>query len=151
MTELEQRQAVVDEAHSWLGTKFLHQAGIKGAGVDCAHLITEVYRACGLMPEITFPQYGPDFWRHAENPETHIVETAKKYFREIPASEAKAGDWFVLYIGRCWAHCGILVGGGFAIEAWPQHAHVLAINTKTEKLYTTHSKRFFTAWGKDGE
>jgi NlpC/P60 family putative phage cell wall peptidase len=144
MTTVEQ---IVTEARTWLGTPFVHGAGVKGAGCDCAHLITGVYASCGLMPVIEYPIYGPDFWRHAKDPEMHIVATAKQHFREIIEAEAKPGDWFVLYMGRCWAHCGIIVGKDRAIEAWPSHGKVAEINTKTEKLYKDHSRRYFT-WSK---
>ena len=38
-----ERQAVAQEAISWLGTPYHPHAGIKGVGVDCGHLLIEVY------------------------------------------------------------------------------------------------------------
>lgn len=50
-----QRQAVVAEAKTWIGTGFHHEARIKGAGVDCAQLLIAVFSACGFVPEFTTP------------------------------------------------------------------------------------------------
>ena len=44
------RQRIVEEARSWLGTPYHHQAMVKGAGVDCAMILVAVYRAVGLIP-----------------------------------------------------------------------------------------------------
>jgi cell wall-associated NlpC family hydrolase len=140
------RQAIVDEALSWIGTPFKHGAGVKYAGCDCAHVVSGVFEACGLLPRIDYPIYGRDWYKHALDPEKYIVETLKQHFYEIPAHEALAGDIFVLYFGRAWAHCGILTGPDLAVEAWPTRSMVTEIYTKEEKLYKTHAKRFFTAF-----
>jgi len=143
--ELE-RKAVIEEANKWMDTPFRHDAEVVGAGVDCAHLITAVYCATGKMPHVVFPQYPPDWWKHTTNPEQHIVENAKKYFREIKEEEAKPGDWVVLYIGKAWAHCAILVAAHQVIEAWPLRSLVSLVNVREESLYRNHQKRFFTCW-----
>ena len=53
MTILEsaQRQAVLAEAESWIGTPFHHQGQVKGrqGGVDCAMLLLEVFLAAGSL------------------------------------------------------------------------------------------------------
>jgi NlpC/P60 family putative phage cell wall peptidase len=148
MTANEQieREHVIAEARKWIGTPFKHDTEVPGAGADCAHLINAVYFAKGHMPHLTFPHYSPDFWKHTENKEQHIVENAKKYFREIKAEEAKPGDWVVMFIGRCWAHCAIITGQDKAVEAWPTRSTVMEINTREERLYRNHEKRYFTAW-----
>lgn len=42
------RQSIVDEARTWLGTKFEHQGRLKGQGVDCDNFIAEVALTCGV-------------------------------------------------------------------------------------------------------
>ena len=49
MTEQEQRDLVVKEAYSWIGTPYHHQAMIKGVGVDCALILLAVFREAGLI------------------------------------------------------------------------------------------------------
>lgn len=41
-------QHIVDEARSWVGTPFRHQARIKGLGVDCVGLLVGVGEVLGL-------------------------------------------------------------------------------------------------------
>jgi len=141
------REKIVQEARSWLDTPFRHGAGVKGAGCDCAHLITEVYFALGLIPKIEFPIYGPDWWRHAEDPERYIVEAAKKYFDEIKAAEAQPGDWVTLYMGKAFAHCAIITGPKTVVEAWPSRSKVSEINTSEERNHRNRAKRYFRARG----
>lgn len=139
-----QRASVVSAASAWLGTPFLHDAEIRGIGVDCAHLIKAVYAQLGLMPDITFPKYSVDWWRHTSKPEQFIVETADKYFDAILASEAQAGDWFVVKFGRAWSHCGILISSKRAICAWPQHGKVCNINCREDRLISKHERRYYS-------
>src|SRR5437879_1968913 len=57
-----QRQAVVDEAMTWLKTPFHHRAAVKKAGVDCACLIAEAFNFVldrrELDPEEVCPSCG---------------------------------------------------------------------------------------------
>jgi hypothetical protein len=152
LEELE-RKAVVDEARSFVGTPFKHQAGVKGAGVDCAHLISEVYRVVGLMPAITYPVYGRDWFRHAANEEKYIVEVAKLYFREIAESEAGVGDWMAVKIGRAYAHCAIIteVQNGKpskGINAWPTKEKVWEVDIQQDTVFSGHLKRYFSPWNR---
>lgn len=146
-----ERDNVIKEALTWVDTPFLHDAEVKGAGCDCAHLITGVYAALGYMPHIQFPTYGRDWFRHATDENQHIIENALKYFVEITAEEAKPGDWLVLHIGRAWAHCAIITGEHKAVCAWPQNSKVTSINTREDMFVRNHKKRYFTAkWKSNG-
>ena len=43
---------IVREARTWLGTPYLHQASVRGAGCDCLGLVRGVWRALyGREPE----------------------------------------------------------------------------------------------------
>lgn len=50
MSELtqEDRERIVAEARSWLGTPFKHQGRLKGVGVDCAGVAVGTAQACGM-------------------------------------------------------------------------------------------------------
>ena len=49
------------EARRWLGTPYVHQASILGAGADCLGLIRGVWRGLfGAEPECA-PPYTPDW------------------------------------------------------------------------------------------
>jgi cell wall-associated NlpC family hydrolase len=139
-----EREGVVQGAQSWCNTPFKHDCEVKGAGCDCAHLITGVYHPLGYMPKIQFPTYGADWFRHATDENQYIVETALKYFTEITEAEAQMGDWFVLYFGRAWSHCGILVGSHRAVCAWPSNGRVTEINMREDRLVSRHRRRYFS-------
>ncbi len=53
--------AVVAAARDWIGTPYLHQASVKGAGTDCLGLLRGVWRDCyGSEPE-RVPPYSADW------------------------------------------------------------------------------------------
>lgn len=43
-----ERDQIVTEARTWVGTPFHHQGRLKGVGVDCAGVAVGVAQACGL-------------------------------------------------------------------------------------------------------
>ena len=61
MIEQEQRDAVLAEAATWIGTKHHNGARLKGVGVDCGQFPLAVYEAAGLLPHIVPDRYPPDF------------------------------------------------------------------------------------------
>ncbi len=55
------RRDIVAEARGWLGTPYVHQASVKGAGADCLGLLRGVWRAVvGHEPE-QIPAYSMDW------------------------------------------------------------------------------------------
>ena len=58
------RQEIIDEAATWLRTPYHHAAAIKGAGVDCAQILIEVYAAVGLADKPDVGNYAPDWMLH---------------------------------------------------------------------------------------
>lgn len=149
MTKKEQRDAVVTEARSFVDTPFVHQAGVKGAGVDCAHLISCVYASLGYMPAIKYPVYGKDFFKHTDNEEKFIVETAKLYFDEIKEEDALPGDWMAVKIARAYAHCAIIteVANGKpskGINAWPVRDKVWEVDIQQDSVFAGRLRRYFS-------
>ena len=70
------RRRIVEEARSWVGTPYVHQASCKGAGCDCLGLIRGVWRAVmGAEPE-TPPPYSPD-WTAADGGESLLLAAAR--------------------------------------------------------------------------
>jgi NlpC/P60 family putative phage cell wall peptidase len=52
---------VVDLARGWLGTPYVHQASVRGAGTDCLGLVRGLWREMtGAEPEAP-PPYTPDW------------------------------------------------------------------------------------------
>ncbi len=112
------RAAIVAEARRWLGTPYQHQASVIGVGTDCLGLLRGVWRALiGPEPEKA-PPYTPD-WAEARGSDD-LMEAARKWLREIPISEARAGDvlLFRMGLGAPAKHVGIASGGDRIIHAY---------------------------------
>lgn len=56
------RAAIATEAATWLGTPFMPNAAVKGAGVSCQKLVGEIYLAMGVWPAgFAIPEWPLDF------------------------------------------------------------------------------------------
>ncbi len=81
---------VADIARGWVGTPYLHQASVKGAGADCLGLLRGVWREIyGEEPE-TVPAYSPD-WSEPQRMEV-LWAAAARHLREKPLAEIAPGD-----------------------------------------------------------
>src|SRR5918911_509795 len=84
------RSAIVAEARAWIGTRYRHQASLKGAGCDCLGLVRGVWRACvGDEPE-ALPPYAAD-WAEAGGEET-LADAAFRHLVPIARQNFGAGD-----------------------------------------------------------
>ena len=110
----EQKQSVVTEVHSWLGTPYHHQGGIKGVGVDCAYLLIRVFHNCGLIPDIDPRPYPMDWHLHRSEERylSGVLDHAEK------VDDPQPGDVALYQFGRCISHGAIVID-------WPTiiHAH----------------------------
>ena len=116
MTEAEERQRVVEIAHSWLGTPYHHRGRVKGAGVDCLTILAEVFEEAGLLAHIEIPFYPKD-WMHHREAERYL-EGLLNYAAEIPGPP-QPGDIALWKFGRCFSHGAIVV-------EWPVVIHAAA-------------------------
>lgn len=113
-----QRQAVVVAAREWLGTPYHHQARIKGAGVDCALLLCEVYHAAGVVPFVDPTPY-PQNW--------HIHRSGERYmgwvdkYAMVQTSQPQLGDLLLFRFGRAFSHAGIYVGDHRVVHSLADH------------------------------
>ena len=113
------RQDIVDEARSWLGTPYVHQASTKGAGTDCLGLLRGVWRAqIGCEPE-EVPIYTMD-WSEPQG-EERMWAAAQRHLIEKPSADLSSGD-VVLFRMRdsgIAKHLGIMTSTG----AVPRFVH----------------------------
>jgi NlpC/P60 family putative phage cell wall peptidase len=80
----------VASARGWLGTPYLHQASVRGAGTDCLGLLRGLWRECiGDEPEFV-PAYSPD-WSVSTGREDLAAAADRWLVRKGPDAEA-AGD-----------------------------------------------------------
>lgn len=106
------RDEIVSEARSWIGTPWHHMGdenalAIKGVGVDCAILLVDVCKACGLVPQDLNPR--PYSMSHnIHRGEEVFLGWLSKYGEEI--EKPTAGDLVVWKYGRVFSH------GAFVID-----------------------------------
>lgn len=104
--------AAVAEARLWLGTPYVHQAAMRGAGTDCLGLLRGVWCALyGLEPE-TVPSYTQD-WAETGNSE-QLWQAAQRWLHERPMGQVVLGDvlLFRMRTGSVAKHLGIVCAAG---------------------------------------
>lgn len=134
------REAVVTEAMTWLRTPYHHQARVKGAGVDCAQLLIQVYSKVGLVPEIDVGNY-PHDW-HMHNGEERFLGWIQKYGKQV--EQPKAGDIALFKFGRCVSHGSIVVEWPTIIHAYFRSGCILSSAHEVDLKGRLHS--FWTLW-----
>jgi len=108
-----QRAAVIRCARAWLRTPYHHRGRVKGAGVDCAMLLAEVYAEAGLVPALDIPHYPPDWHLHRDS--ERYLGFVRDHAVEIAGPPAP-GDIALWRFGRCFSHGAIVV-------LWPKIIH----------------------------
>jgi NlpC/P60 family putative phage cell wall peptidase len=99
---------IVHIARSWIGTPYVHQASVKGAGCDCLGLLRGVWRELhGDEPEDA-PPYSPD-WAEASGEET-LYRALGRHLGEIAKADIGPGDIALFRMARHGPskHCGII-------------------------------------------
>lgn len=109
------RDSVVAEALSWLGTPYVHQASVKGAGCDCLGLVRGVWRALhGAEPEAP-PDYAPDW---AEAGEERLLQASRRWL--VAKNSIEPGDvlLFRMAEGAAVRHAAILTDPSRMVHAY---------------------------------
>lgn len=84
---------ITDEARSWVGTPYRHQARLKRVGVDCVGLILGVGIALEVL-DWTPAKWAP-FAAYSRTPNPHRMRKAMQLFLiEVPAEDAFDQDSF---------------------------------------------------------
>lgn len=102
---------VVQEARAWLGTPYVHQGSVRGAGCDCLGLIRGVWRALyGAEPE-PVPCYTPD-WDEPQRAE--VLWAAAARHLEVAPEAWEPGQVLLFRMRRdaVAKHMGILSATG---------------------------------------
>ena len=117
--------AIVEAARAWIGTPYVHQASVKGAGTDCLGLVRGIWREFhGTEPE-TLPAYTSD-WGEVGQVEI-LLGGAGRLLR--PAPDEEPGDVLVFRMraGAIAKHMGILAQTGKQasfVHAYDRHGVV---------------------------
>lgn len=113
------RQAIAEEALTWIGTPYRNVGRIKGVGTNCAQFIYAVALAAGAIPaDAPEPRwYTPQLATNSK--EERLASYVLSYgAREIAQAEAATGDVVLFKSGLSHGHAALILD-------WPTIIHVL--------------------------
>ena len=109
---------LVQEARTWVGTPYHHQARVKGVGVDCANLIAGIAEACGYEPVILQP-YSTQW--HLHNSEEKLLNILESYGCTATTLEEQFGNYegsiITFKFGHVSSHVGIFTSPNTFVHA----------------------------------
>jgi cell wall-associated NlpC family hydrolase len=143
MSEQLQRNRVIEEARSWVGTPYHHLADVKGVGVDCAMILVRVYGDAGVIQPFDPRPYPRDWHMHRD------AELYLGWLEKVgePTDNPRPGDVAVWRFGRCYSHGGVIVGDNQIIHSYIKQGVVIA--SMQEQHLASRPVKFFTLWGKN--
>lgn len=101
-----QREAVIHEALTWLGTPYHHHGRLKGVGVDCGQSLCAIYEAAGVTAPIDPGTYSTAW--HLHRSEELYVQWLERV-GAVRTDAPSAGDVALFRFGRTFSHGGVLV------------------------------------------
>lgn len=137
-----QREKVIAEAMTWLGTPYHHAAAIKGAGVDCAMILLEVYAAAGVIDRFAMDNYPPDWMLHRS--EERYLAGVQQHAHEV--EQPQPGDMALFKFGRCFSHSGIIVDYPRIIHAYRPVRRVVLDDLRLNSDLAAREVKFFSLW-----
>ena len=118
---------VIDVARGWIGTPYVHQASVPGAGCDCLGLVRGVWREMfGAEPEAV-PAYTRD-WSEPQGDEA-LWRSALRHLRAKRLDQEAPGDLLLFRMrqGAVAKHLGLQAETGISptfIHAYSGHGVV---------------------------
>lgn len=98
----------------WEGTPFMHQARVRGRGVDCIGVPIGVARYFGYDQSVGFT----DYKSYKRSPNAREMETLlRMYLDPIAKNEALVGDLLHLYFLQRPQHVGFLLPNNMILHA----------------------------------
>ena len=125
MESLVERSKIIEEARSWIGTRYHHQQCVKGVGCDCVGLV----RACGNLVGI---KYVED-WNYARTPDPPtMLRLLDKYLVKKSVTTMKPGDVICFRVQEDPCHLAIFTGTGII------HAYAKTVKKVIEQELTPY-------------
>lgn len=140
-----QREDVVKEARSFVGTPYHSRARIKGVGVDCVQIIAAVYEACGVLPPIDVGKYSDQWHLHSAVP---LYEEGVKANGGKEIEAPQAGDLVLYFQGKQFAHGAIVTVAAplRIVHAFAPSRRVVEGDETEFGVLVREKKKFFTPW-----
>jgi len=138
------RALVVATAREWLGTRWQHQARLKGVACDCAGLVVGVARELGIK-EVDFDVNG---YQRIPNG-NELKEHCRAHMAPVPLENMQPGDVVLMRFAGEPQHLAIVadyVGGGLSIV----HAYALSRKVVEARLDDIWHARIVEAYQMPG-
>lgn len=104
------REQLARAFDGWVGTPFAPYACVRGAGVDCVHLVHDVLLQCKCRLPAIRMQYAIDRASHTERSLlVEWIEAHPKQLQQVDVQEMQSGDVLGIRIERCVHHAGIVL------------------------------------------
>ena len=130
---------VIEEALTWLGTPYHHQARVKGVGTDCAQLVAGVAEVVGVLSKgLGITGYSPEW--HLHNSEEKMLGMLEE-FGCTEAESLEPGDIICFKFGKVCSHLGIYLGQEQFIHARIDQGKVV-INSLSGDWLKRHTKTY---------
>lgn len=149
-SEAVQRAAVLAEARTWLGTKYHHEADVRGAGVDCALLLVRVWVDLGLVEPFDPRPYPRDWHLHQDG--ERYMGFLEPLAHALPDNAApQPGDLAIWRNGRTFSHAAIITEWPVVIHAsFPSRCvleeDVTGTEFETDRRGRPRERRFLSYW-----
>jgi NlpC/P60 family putative phage cell wall peptidase len=142
------RADIVSEARSWLGTKWLHQASVKGVGTDCIGLIGGVALELGL-PGAEEWKADPTLHCYGREPDARMLLSAVVgYLDPVDRADMAPGDVLLLRFNEAPQHFAIMSGDEMMIHAYAQARRV--VENRIDDVWRKRILRAYAFRGVDG-
>lgn len=150
--EQRQRQAMIDDAKTWVGTPYRQLGYSKGAAVDCSMLLVGCLVNAGVFHTFDPRPYPPDWHLHRKEEKyldwMHTLSTETQ--------DPKPGDLVVFRFGQCFSHGGVLITPTRIVHAYVHWGFCAESEMSEVELFNRHvngrpiqrEKKYFDVWAK---
>lgn len=110
------RQAIIQEARTWIDTPYHHLAAVKGVGCDCIGLLIGVWKE--LLGELPSPPpvYSPQW--HLHQKESQLIQVLKGQYNFTETTGPKPGSVLCFGLAKGPAHhAGIMTERGTFVHS----------------------------------
>lgn len=138
------RQAIVDEAHTWLKTKYGHQGRTKGVLVDCIGVGGMTAVNCGVQGAREWRD-DPNMHNYGITPDPDFLWAAcERFLIRISIAAATLGDLLVMAFPRQPQHFAIIsrINPTYVIHAYLQRRMVVENGLPIPKAKLLRAYRF---------
>ena len=111
----EQGKKIAEASKTWLGTRHINGARVKGVGVDCGMLLIAALEDSGTIEKDSIPirPYSKEWHLH------HSEEWFLFYVQEHcdKVDNLRPGDFLMYQYGRCVSHAAVYIGNGMVCHS----------------------------------